>query len=112
MSDARKRPRFALNWTAEVRKPGHSPPAPARAVNVSSEGIYLAVAQPVPPGECVECRVEFPAHLFGPLGTGFALICQLRVLRADRADDGSFGLGCRIERYETAHDSWSLSGPD
>ncbi len=67
--------------------------------NLSSTGFYCLSPSPLMPGDYVVCTLKLPAH--DPKGEEriLALECRVRIMRAEAATDGLFGIACRIEDY-------------
>jgi PilZ domain len=98
--DRRRSLRAELNWSLyltcdRVRHSIHT-----QSENISKDGFYCFVKQPIPPGEVVQCDIAVPAHNPNDPHDVLYLRCRARVLRLEKAAIGDdFGLACRIEDY-------------
>ncbi len=86
-------------WEVHLFRPGIVDPIEGYTKNLSSEGLYCVVSQPVAVGDAVAYLLMVPA--FGP-GGGHEVIRlsgQLEVLRMEQVGAGSYGLGCQFRDY-------------
>ncbi len=67
--------------------------------NLSSSGFYCLCPQPLMPGETVVGTLRLPAYDPKKEDRIISLECKSLVLRAEAAQDGLFGIACRIEDY-------------
>lgn len=67
--------------------------------NLSSGGFYCFSPTALTPGESLLCTLRLPAY--DPIDEqhALALECRVRVMRAEAAAEGFFGIACRIEDY-------------
>ncbi len=66
--------------------------------NLSSNGVYFMVNEPLEPGNVLEFTVTMPpdVSLAGPV----RLLCKGKVTRVERQEEAIVGVASTIERYE------------
>jgi hypothetical protein len=90
----------SLHWTLYMACDGNAHPLRATTTNISSDGFYCLVDQPVRTGDVFECDIVVPAH--SPLSPDDVvyLRCHAQAVRVEKAGSGSeYGIACRIENY-------------
>src|SRR5580692_2385992 len=81
-SERRTRPRAALQWAVHVSRAGMHPVS-GRTSNVSSQGFYCLVKEPLESGELVECTLVIPIPKSRKPDGVLWLKCQARLLRVE-----------------------------
>ena len=103
-SERRIRPRAALHWVVHVSRAGGLHPVSAKTSNVSSQGFYCLVQEPLESGERVECTLAIPIPRSGKPDAMVWLKCQARLLRVEAvAGEKPFGIAFLIEEYCIVH---------
>lgn len=98
--DRRSSRRLALHWFVYVAHRGCAHPLQSRTTNLSRNGFYCILDEPLKAGEQIGCDLVVPTHLGNAAEGALVLRCQARVARVETMKDGlGFGLGCRIEDY-------------
>jgi hypothetical protein len=97
--ERRKRARTNVHWPVLLLRDQGFNPIDTVTQNLSSSGFYCFSSTPVAPGAVLRCSLKVPAH--DPKGEQrtVTLECRVQVLRSEAAQDGSFGIACRIEDY-------------
>jgi len=68
--------------------------------DLSSEGFYCLANAPFIPGEIHSCTLSVPAYHPRDLTRVVPVQCRVRIVRVEAlAENGLFGIGCRIEDY-------------
>ncbi len=105
MIDRRNKPRVSCDCEARVRsydeRNGHSAPDLAgRVMNLSAEGLYLRLNDQVDvkPGDELLVVFTFAAEP-NPMGPAPKIAARGQVVRTERQDDGTLGLGLRLLHY-------------
>jgi hypothetical protein len=79
-------------------------PVSGKTRNVSSQGFYCLVQEPLESGERVECTMLIPIPKSGKPDAVLCLKCQARLLRVEvMGADKGFGIAFLIEEYCLAH---------
>jgi hypothetical protein len=79
-------------------------PVSCKTRNVSSQGFYCLVQEPLESGELVECTVVIPIPKPGNPDAALWLKCHARLLRVEAvAADKAFGIAFLIEEYCVVH---------
>jgi hypothetical protein len=99
MSERRGRSRFPLQCRVEFEREGRR--FTSATLNISSQGFYCLVDQPVQPGEELRCRVDLMQGQTSLELPGVSLNCEVVVLRSDWRPDGH-GIACWIKNYTVA----------
>ena len=99
MHDRRRRPRVALCWTVYLLRDSSDRPIESRTKNISSEGFYCYVAEPLNAGDVICSIIHVPAADPARSERTIALHCRCRVLRVEAVSAVMFGVACRIEDY-------------
>lgn len=101
--ERRRRRRAALESVVHFSRAGSMLPISGKIRNISSQGLYCLVPEPLESGERLECMVVMPAARSGR-GAVLCLKCQARLLRVDAlAPDKAFGVALLIEEYTVVH---------
>jgi hypothetical protein len=96
MHERRRRRRFPLNCTVEFERDGQT--FTSGTLNISSQGFYCVVDQPVRAGEELRCLVDLMEGHAGLSLPGVSLNCDVVVLRSEEREDGR-GIACWIQNY-------------
>ena len=103
--ERRRIPRAALHWTVYLLLPHSSHPFRSRTRDISRDGFYCFLKQPVVPGEHIECDIVVPTHNELNPADMVYLHCHAVVVRVEQtADEHGFGMACRIEDYRVVMD--------
>jgi hypothetical protein len=103
-SERRIRPRAALQWVVHLSRAGGMNPVSCKTKNVSSQGFYCLVQEPLESGELVECTVVIPTPKSGKPDAVLWLKCHARLLRVEAVAAGkAFGIAFLIEEYCVVH---------
>ena len=71
--------------------------------DISAHGVYLVLPEKLTPGTEMEFDIQLPKEIAG--APNVHVRCRARIARLERIqNDGQFGVGVRIERYEFIHD--------
>lgn len=98
--ERRRNRRAPLSWLIYLRCESFSQPILTRTRDISSEGFYCLLKQPVRPGEHIECDIVVPTHSTGDPNDVIYLSCRARAVRVEEIAGGQeFGVACRIEEY-------------
>ena len=100
-TERRRRPRTKVHWPVRFLR------ANAEAIDgvtqdLSSNGFYCLLRSAFARDELVECALKVPAHDPQSTGRTLRLDCTVRIVRAEPASEGLFGIACRIEAYRLA----------
>ena len=100
LADRRKRPRveLCLPVRIESRSDGGVRDLKGSTLNISTDGLYCVVTDPLTAGEWVECVVTLPcsgSHRQSDL----YLRCSAQVVRVEQVEDGRYGVACSISDY-------------
>jgi len=99
-SERRKYPRVPLHWTLNLACSHSSHPFRTTTRDISRDGFYCLLDQPLVPGELVECDIVVPAHRSQDPDDVVHLQCHARVVRVEEVAAGiAFGVACRMEDY-------------
>jgi hypothetical protein len=102
--ERRIRPRAPLRWVVHVSRAGGLRPVSGKTSNVSSQGFYCLVQEPLECGQRVECTLVIPIPKSGEPDAVVWLKCQARLLRVEAvAGDNPFGIAFLIEEYCVVH---------
>ena len=103
-SERRKRTRTRVHWQVLLFRSNAAEAITSTTLNLSSGGFYCITAVPFVPGEALTCELKVPSH--DPNGKHLErnLECRVKVVRVqpEAADNGRFGVACRIEDYHFA----------
>jgi hypothetical protein len=103
-SERRIRPRAALQLVVHVSRAGGLRTVSGKTSNVSSQGFYCLVQEPLESGQRVECTVVIPIPKSGKPDAAVWLKCRARLLRVEAvAGDNPFGIAFLIEEYCVVH---------
>lgn len=98
--ERRKRTRVQVHWPICFLRPGTTDFVETETHNLSSEGFYCLANTAFVPGEVRECTLGVPVH--HPLDGDRVrpVLCRVRIIRVEAlAEEGFYGIGCRIEDY-------------
>jgi len=96
MQERRRRKRFPLNCTVEFERDGQT--FASETLDISSQGFYCVVDQPVRAGEELRCLVDLMEGHDGLSLPGVSLNCNIVVLRTEDCGNGR-GIACWIQNY-------------
>ncbi len=81
-------------------KPGSNKPISSETANISNDGFYCVVQEPISPGDKLTCLLALPAQPSSSThGDPFYIEGQVDVVRTVEEDGSAFGVGCRISQY-------------
>src|SRR6185369_13755858 len=92
-----------LHWTLYLASRGGTHPRRTETENLSRDGFYCILDQPLTAGEHVDCDIVIPTHE-SDCHAVISLRCRAQVIRVEKIDCGEqYGLACRIEDYRLIH---------
>jgi hypothetical protein len=98
--ERRRNPRAPLHWTLYLTCTGSSHPLRTTTRNISKDGFYCVLHQPVIPGERIECDIVVPTHRSQNPDDVVYLRCRAQAVRVEKLGaSAEFGVACRIEDY-------------
>jgi len=98
--ERRRSPRAALHWTLYLICNSARHPLRTETQDISSDGFYCLVDQPITPGEQIKCDIVVPTHSLADADDVVYLRCAALAVRVEKiGDEAEFGLACRIEDY-------------
>ena len=98
--ERRRSPRATLHWTLYLSCNGAKYPLRTELRDISSDGFYCLVDQPIRPGERIKCDIVVPTHSLQGADDVMYLRCDALAVRVEKiGDETEFGLACRIEDY-------------
>lgn len=99
-SERRRHPRVPLHWKLNLACSHSAHPFCTKTQDISRDGFYCLLDQPLVPGELVECDIVVPAHRAQDPDDVIHLRCHARVVRVEEVAAGiAFGAACRMEDY-------------
>jgi hypothetical protein len=102
--ERRRSPRATLHWTLYLRCNGAGYPVRTEASNISRDGFYCLLSQPIRAGERVECDIVVPTHSLQDPEDVVYLRCSAQAVRVEKIRAGAeFGLACRLDYYYVIH---------
>jgi len=102
--ERRRIPRAALNWTVHVAANGFKCPISTTTRDISRDGFYCLLRNPLTPGERIECDIVVPTHSTRDSTDTAYLRCRAMVVRVEQTEsETEFGVACRIEEYSIVH---------
>jgi len=110
-TERRKTPRASLHWTVHLTFSGFTHPFHTKTRDISRDGFYCLLNQPVTPGERIKCDIVLPTHNSVDTGEVVYLRCRAQVVRVEKSGDetdAEFGVACRIEDYCVVHGNEAL----
>jgi len=108
--ERRRSHRATLHWTLYLKPDGSSHPVRTEASNISRDGFYCVLDQPVRPGDRVRCDIVVPTHSSQNPDDVVYLRCSAHVVRVEQIGAGpEYGLACRIENYYVIHGAYKNS---
>ena len=110
LGERRKQERFGLRCRVLFLRESWDELGDGLTQNISSGGLYCLSPIPLTTGQSLICLLRMPSH-DSANDESFALQCRIRVVRVEKPnEDGSFGIGCKIEDYHpTLHEPPLLS---
>jgi hypothetical protein len=100
IDERRKRERLRLRLPVLLLKPGSDKPISSETANISNDGFYCVVQEPVSPGDQLTCLLALPAQPSSSThGDPFYIEGQVDVVRLVEDGGTGFGVGCRISQY-------------
>jgi hypothetical protein len=100
VGDRRHRVRLPLQWPVRFQRSEGAQEIGGQTENLSSEGFYCILEEPLDVEERLECSIGIPNVSLVSAASGPELRCAVRVVRVERTLSGArFGVACRIERY-------------
>jgi hypothetical protein len=103
-NERRRSPRATLHWVLYLRCNGSTHPLRTEARDISRDGFYCLLDQPVRPGERIHCDIVVPTHSSQDPDGVVYLRCNAQAVRVEKLGAGAgFGLACRIEDYCVVH---------
>jgi hypothetical protein len=98
--ERRKSCRLPLRWTLYLACQGGTHPHRTETKNLSRDGFYCLLHEPLTAGEHVDCDIVVPTHA-PDCDDELFLRCHAQVIRVEKLDSGeSYGMACRIEQYQ------------
>ena len=111
-NERRRSPRANLHWTLYLRPDGARDPLRTEARDISKDGFYCILDQPLRPGERIRCDIVVPTHSAQDPDGVVYLRSSAQVVRVEQIGAGQeFGLACRIENYCVVRGTHNSSGP-
>lgn len=108
--ERRRSPRATLRWTLYLRCDGARHPLRTEARDISRDGFYCLLDQPIRPGERIKCDIVVPTHSSQDPDDVVYLRCSAQAVRVEQIGaGGEFGLACRIEDYCVIHSTYKGS---
>ncbi len=106
-SERRRRVRMRVHWPLHLHRRSTAETVETVTHDLSSDGFYCLAKTNFAPGETLVCTLGVPTH--HPNGTNrmVSVECRIRVVRVEAAQEGLFGVGCRIEEYRLLHSAAS-----
>lgn len=102
--ERRRSPRVALHWTLYLMGNGIRHPLRTETRDISRDGFYCLLDQPLQPGERIRCDIVVPTHNALDPGDVVYLRCNAQALRVEKLGAGNaFGIACRIDDYSVVH---------
>ena len=102
--ERRRSPRVALRWTLYLLGNGTRHPLRTETRDISRDGFYCVLDQPLRPGERIRCDIVVPTHNAQNPEEVVYLRCSAQALRVEKLGAGAkFGIACRIEDYCVIH---------
>ena len=97
--ERRTRSRIGVHWSVLLLPGGGAKGIETVTQNLSSNGFYCFSPSPLKPGDCLLCTMKLPSYDPNREEPFLTLECSVRVMRAEVATDGLFGIACRIHDY-------------
>jgi len=95
-----------LHWTLYLSCGTAVRPIRTESRDISRDGFYCLIDQPVRPGERIHCDIVLPTHSLQESDGVVFLRCSAVAVRVEKlVDEAEFGLACRIEDYHIVPDS-------
>jgi hypothetical protein len=100
ITERRRNPRAAIHWTVYLAFNGSGQPLRTITRDINKDGFYCLLAQPVRPGERIECDIVVPTHGSRDPDDVAYLRCRAQAVRVEKIGGSlEFGVACRIEDY-------------
>ncbi len=96
--ERRRRTRVSVHWPLRFFRSD----APIETVthDLSSDGFYFLTRDDFAPGEALSCMLGVPTHHPNGADRMAFVDCRIRIVRVEpAAEEGLYGIGCRIEEY-------------
>jgi hypothetical protein len=97
--ERRQRPRSNVHWTVYIFGGDETRPLESRTKNLSSNGFYCFLPEPLSTGQRLCCQIMVPSDSINRNQETISLKCTIRVLRVEPVETGVFGMACLIEDY-------------
>ncbi len=102
--ERRRSRRVPLHWTLYLACNGNGHPVRTKTRDISSDGFYCLLEQPVKPGDQFACDIVVPTHNSPDPDDVVYLRCRAQAVRVEKTTgETEFGLACRIEDYCLVH---------
>ena len=111
--ERRKRPRLPVHWNVYLSGRFENHHLQSKTENLSSEGFYCYVAEPILPGATLEFTVAIPNH--NGEDRQICLQGSALVVRFEHVD-GGYGIGCIFKDYrivtcmQSDVEAWMMAG--
>ena len=91
-----------------MARDGRTHPQRTETKNLSRDGFYCLLNEPLIVGEHFDCDIVVPTH--APVASSAMFLrCRVQVMRVEKVDSGDrYGLACRIEEYRVIHKAAGL----
>lgn len=99
--ERRKHPRMPVHWTVYLYGKSDTHPVESVTVNLSSDGFFCCVPNPIQIGELLECTLIIPSHGSPDPNDLLSLRGIAQVVRLESVGSG-YGIGCQIREYNIA----------
>ena len=97
-------PRVPLHWTVYLACTGSQHRLRATTRNISSDGFYCVLDQPLKLGDRIDCDIVVPTHLSRNPNEVAYLRCRALVACVEDLGVGAgFGVACEIEDFHLIH---------
>jgi hypothetical protein len=98
--ERRRRARVQVHWPLSFIQHAAAEIVETVTHDLSSDGFYCLVNTAFVPGEIRECTLGVPMHHPNSGDRVRPVLCRVRVIRVEAlGEDGTYGVGCRIEDY-------------
>ena len=96
--ERRRTLRVPLHWTVYLVCGDTQYPLRSVTRDISRDGFYCVIDQPLRQGERIECDIVVPTHRSPNSNDVVYLRCRARAVRAEKIG-ADYGIACRIEQY-------------
>src|SRR4051794_1976227 len=90
VEERRKRARLALAWTVYIMRSDDDHPLECRTKDLSSEGFYCYLPQPLTAGDSIRCIICIPATAPAVHERALSLNCKARVVRVENLSGNTY----------------------